>query len=173
MQKYIPELLAEINDNPELLTQMRGDASLTLLFKHAFDPEQKFILPEGDAPFKPDAAPIGMTPAILRQELRKLYVFMRKDLTPIRRETLYIQLLESIHPSEAKVLVAVKDQKLTELYPNITHQLVYENGFVQVPPPEVTSKPKKVVQDQITDSVTTQKRGRGRPKKSQGVTVSQ
>ena len=173
MQKYIPELLKEINDNPALLTQLRGDASLTLLFNYAFDPSQKFLLPEGDAPFKPDAAPIGMTPAILRQELKKLYVFCRADLKPVRRESLYLQLLEAVHPSEAAVLVAVKDQNLTGLYPNITHQLVFENGFVKVPPTEVTSKPKKVVKDQITDAVTVQKRGRGRPKKSEGVAVSQ
>jgi hypothetical protein len=172
MQKYIPELLKEINDNPALLTQMRGDASLTLLFKHAFDPSAKFVLPEGDAPYKPDAAPIGMTPATLRQELKKLYVFCRTDLKPVRRESLFIQLLESIHPSEAEVLVAVKDQDLPRLYPNITHQLVFENGFVQVPPPEVTSKPKKVVKDQITDAVTAVKRGRGRPKKELGVTAN-
>lgn len=171
MQKYIPELLKEINDNPALLTQLRGDASLTLLFGYAFDPSQKFILPEGDAPYKPDSAPIGMTPANLRMELKKLYVFCRTDLKAVRRESLYIQLLESIHPSEAEILVAIKDQDLPRLYPNITHQLVYENGFVKVPP-EVNSKPKKVVKDQITDAVTVQKRGRGRPKKDLGVTAN-
>jgi hypothetical protein len=172
MQKYIPEMLKEINDNPALIRNFLGDAALTLLFKHAFDPSAKFILPEGAPPYKEDAAPIGMTPAILKQELRRLYVFCRADLPPIRRETLFVQLLESVHPSEAKVLLAVKEQNLTDLYPNITHQMAFENGFIQAPPTEAANKPKKV-EDQITDAVTTQKRGRGRPKKESGVTANQ
>lgn len=155
MQKYLPEVLTEINENPALLQQMRGDVALTVLFKHAFNPEFKFILPEGEPPYKPDAAPLGMSYAVLRQEMRTFYVFCRADLKPAKREDLFIQLLENVHPSEAKLMIAVKDQNLTELYPNITHQLVYENGFVPNAPVPVTpvdlviekiekvSKPKK------------------------------
>lgn len=146
MTKYIPELLKEINENPKLLESMKGDASLTLLFKYAFDPEFKFVLPDGNAPYKPDSAPIGMTPALFKQELKRLYVFCRTDLPAIRRETLYIQLLENIHPSEAEILIAVKDQKLTKLYPKITHELVYTNGFVSALPPEKKTRKRKQVE---------------------------
>lgn len=139
MQKFIPEVLKEINETPSKIKDYKGDAALNLLFKHAFNPELKFELPEGTPPFKPDAAPIGMTPATFKQELRRLYVFCRKDLPAIRRESLYVQLLEAIHPTEAEVLNHVKDQNLTKLYKNITHKLVYEAGF-EVPPP--VEKPK-------------------------------
>lgn len=139
MQKFIPEMLAEINENPDLIKNYSGDAGLNLLFKHAFDPNLKFELPDGDPPYKMDAAPIGMTPANLKQELKRLYVFCRKDLPPLRRESLFIQLLEAVHPSEAEVLLAVKDQALTKKYKNITQKLVYETGF-QVPPPPVKEK---------------------------------
>ena len=165
MQKFIPEILSEINANPGLIAQYRGDASLSLLFKHAFDPSAKFVLPDGDPPYKLDAAPIGMTPANLRMELKKLYVFCRQDLPAIRRETLFVQLLEAIHPSEAKVLLALKDQDLTKLYPNVTHQMAFENGFTQVAPTEEPKKIKKV-KEKVTDVVTA-KPGRGRPKKVQ------
>jgi hypothetical protein len=171
MQKFIPEMLSEINANPGSIVRYRGEAALSLVFKHAFDPSAKFVLPEGDPPYKHDAAPIGMTPATLKQELRRLYVFCRKDLPAIRRETLFVQLLESVHPSEAKVLLALKDQDLTTLYPNITHQMAFENGFIQVPPTEEPKKIKKV-EEKITETVTTQKPGPGRPKKAQGVAVS-
>lgn len=135
MQKYLPELLTEINDNPTLLTKLKGDAALTILFQFAFDPAKKFLLPEGDPPYKPDAAPIGMSMGILRQELKRFYVFCRADLPAVRREDLFIQLLEGVHPSEAELLLSVKDQTLTKKYKKITHQLVYDLGFVQVPPP--------------------------------------
>lgn len=143
MQKFIPEILNEINEDPAKIQDYKGDAALNLLFKHAFNPELKFELPEGRPPFKPDAAPIGMTPATFKQELRKLYVFCRKDLPAIRRESLYVQLLEALHPSEAEVLIYAKDQNLTGLYKNITHKLVYESGFEVPAPPEKEEKPKK------------------------------
>jgi Family of unknown function (DUF6433) len=142
MQKYLPEELTEINANPSMLEQMRGNAALTTLFKHAFDPQFKFLLPEGEPPFKKDPAPMGMSYAILRQELRTFYVFCRADLPAIKREDKFIQLLENVHPSEAELLISIKDQTLTAQYPNITHQLVYDLGFVNNAPPE---KPKKVV----------------------------
>lgn len=140
MQKYLPELLKEINENPKLLENLRGDAALTLLFKHAFLPEFKFQLPEGTPPYKPDAAPIGMSPAILRQELKRLYVFCRTDINSVRKEALFIQLLEAVHPSEAEILLAVKDQTLHKKYPKINRKLVAANGFI---PPLPTKEPKE------------------------------
>lgn len=145
MVKYLPELLEEINKDPKILSTMKGDAALTLLFKHAFDPAFKFELPEGDPPYKEDAAPIGMSPGNLRMELKRFYVFCRKDLPAVRREDLFIQLLEGVHPSEAKLLLAIKDQTLDKMYKKITHQLVFENGFVTAPPPEKKAKEPKVV----------------------------
>lgn len=131
--KLITELLEDINADTSKIEQYKTNGALKLLFEHAFNPEKKFNLPDGDPPFKADAAPIGMSPGNLHMEMRKLYIFCREDLTSIRRETLFIQLLENIHPSETKVVLAVKDQKLTKLYPKITHKLVYEAGMVTVP----------------------------------------
>ena len=132
--KLITELLEDINADTSKLEHHKTNGALKLLFEHAFNPGKKFILPDGDPPFKGDAAPIGMSPGNLHMEMRKLYIFCREDLTSIRRETLFIQLLENVHPSEAKVVLAVKDQKLTKMYPKITHKLVYEAGMVTVEP---------------------------------------
>ena len=38
------------------------------------------------------------------------------DLSQTRREMMFINLLESVHPLEAEILVLVKDKKLTESY---------------------------------------------------------
>ena len=133
MAKYITEILQEINTDPKKIEQYKGIGALRLIFEHAFLEEKKFALPEGDPPFKKDAAPIGMTPANLYQETRKLYIFCRTDLKPLRKETLFVQLLENIHPSEAELVLAIKDQKLTKLYPKITHKLVAEAGFIPAP----------------------------------------
>ena len=135
MAKYITEILTEINDDPQLIEQYKSNAALRILFEHAFIPERKFILPEGEPPFKPDAAPLGMTPANLLMEMKKLYIFCREDLQPIRRESLFINLLENVHPEEAKLLLSVKEQKLSKLYKKITKKLVSDAGFIPVEKP--------------------------------------
>ena len=143
MKNFIPEALQELNDNPSLVSEYKNDAAMKLIFEYAYDPAKKFVLPDGDPPYREDSAPIGMNPAIFKQELRKLYVFCRQDLTPVRRETLFIQLLENMHPSESKVLLAIKDQNLSKLYKKLTHKFAFENGFISVPPPEKVKKEPK------------------------------
>jgi hypothetical protein len=64
-------------------------------------------------------------------EAKKLYVFCRADLKPIKREQLFIGLLEEVHPEEAVVLLAVKDQKLNKLYSKITRKLLEGAGIIQ------------------------------------------
>jgi len=150
--KLVTEMLAEINDNPATITKYKDNGALRLIFEHAFDPDKKFFLPEGDPPFKEDSAPIGMSPANLHMEAKKLYVFCREDLNKLRRESLFIQLLEGLHPLESKLILAIKDQKLTKMYPKITYKLVSET-FPSIPAPAV--KEKKVKNSQAPASGAT------------------
>jgi hypothetical protein len=138
--KLITEILSEIDKDPVKINSFKDNGALRLIFEHAFDPAKKFVLPEGEPPYKQDAAPIGMSPANLYMEARKLYVFCRADLTAIRRETLFIQLLENVHPSEAKLLLAIKEQNITKMYPNITHKMVSDT-WATIPAPVEKGKP--------------------------------
>ena len=153
MSKFITEMLSEINENPDAIVKYKNNAALKLTLEHAFNPEKKFVLPEGDPPYKEDAAPLGMSPGNFLMETRRLYVLCRKDLTDLKRETIFIEMLESFHPSESKVLLAIKDQNLGSLYPSITHQLSFDNGLVTVGPV-------------AEETVPVKKKGRGRPKKA-------
>lgn len=137
--RYLTEILTEINDDPKAIEKYKGNAALRLIFEHGFLPEKKFALPDGEPPYKKDAGPIGMSPANLYQEVRKLYIFCRTDLKQIRKETLFVQLLENVHPSEAELILAIKDQKLTKKYPKITHKLVADAGFIPAPPAKATA----------------------------------
>lgn len=133
MAKFITEMLEEINNDPKTLDKYKDNGALKLLFKHAFDKDHKFVLPEGDPPFKEDDAPLGMSPSNFAMETKRFYVFCRKDLTAPKRESLFISLLEGLHPSEAKVLLAVKEQKLHKLYPKVTAKLVAAAGMISLP----------------------------------------
>ena len=128
-------MLDEINKDPKSIAQFKDNFLLKVIFAHSFLPNYKFQLPEGEPPFKPAPQPIGMTDTNLFVECRRFYnVFVKAEVKPIKRESLFIGLLEGIHPEEAKILIAVKDQKLNKLYPKITWKLVSDAGIIPAPP---------------------------------------
>lgn len=138
MRKYVTQMLEEIQADPKAIELYKADVVLKIIFEYAFDPAKKMILPEGTPPYKPAVEPLGMTPTNLFGEMRRLYVFCRADLKPIKREGLFISMLEGCHPSEAEVLIAIKDQSLHKKYPKITRKLVSDAGFI--PPLEKKAK---------------------------------
>ena len=101
-----------VNDKVALLQQHVSDPVLIIL-KYAFDPNIKFLLPDGAPPYKP--CDFLDQESRLYSELRRLYLFVEggnPSLTKVKREFLFIQLLESIDKQDAELLVAVKDKKL-------------------------------------------------------------
>jgi hypothetical protein len=63
----------------------------------------------------------------LRREYQNLYHFVKggnDSLTTIRREMMFINLLQGLHPKESEILILVKDKKLEEKYPKITLDIV-------------------------------------------------
>ena len=61
MKKYLTEMLAEINSDPATINNYKDEFLLKVIFAHAFLPNYKFLLPEGEPPFKPAPEPMGMT----------------------------------------------------------------------------------------------------------------
>lgn len=144
MKKFITEILEDVNADITQLIKYKDNAALKKVFEYSFYPENKFILPETTPPFKRDPAPLGMSPSNFLMEIRRFYVFCREDLKPIKREQLFISLLEGLHPSEADLLLAIKDQNLSRLYPKITKQHLVDCGFLRSDIIEEDSKVKKV-----------------------------
>jgi hypothetical protein len=137
MRKYIVQILEEIQQNPKTIENYTNDVPLKTLFEYSFLPEKKMILPEGTPPYTPAPEPLGMTPTNLFTEMRKLYIFCRADLTPLKRETLFISFIEGLKEEEAKIIIAAKDQTLHKLYPKITRKLVSDAGFIPPLPKKV------------------------------------
>lgn len=131
MTLYITEVLEQVNNDIKALEKFKEDQALRIIFEYAFDETKKFLLPEGEPPYKPAVEPLGMTPANFRSETKKFYVYNRQDLKPLRREQLFIDLLEAVHPDEAKILLAIKDQKLNKLYSKITRKALESAGWLQ------------------------------------------
>jgi len=113
------------NDRIQFLRTHHPNTLLKTLLKYVYDPNISFALPPGSPPYKECEAVDNEN--MLYNEARRLYLFLEggnSDLNEIRRETLFIQLLESIDPDDAKLLIAVKDKKLP--YKGITEKVVRE-----------------------------------------------
>ena len=111
----------------EVLKEYESDALKSILIWN-FDDTVISIVPEGEVPYNPNEVPIGTDHTSLRREWKNLYHFVHggnPTLTPLRRETMFIQMLEGLHPEEGEILCLVKDKKLSSKY-KITREIVGE-----------------------------------------------
>lgn len=105
--------------------QENNSPALQTILKYAFDPSIVWDLPSGAPPYKP--CPYPAQEMRLMAEARRLYLFIKggnPNLNKIKREALYIELLESIHPDDAVLLNSVKEKKIP--YKGINVKLVKE-----------------------------------------------
>ena len=111
----------------EALKEHRNDALVSILIWN-FDETVVSMIPEGDVPFTPNDSPQGTDHTSLRREQRNLYHFVKggnDSLSKLRRESMFIQMLEGLHPREAEIMVLVKDKKLQTKY-KITKSAIAE-----------------------------------------------
>jgi hypothetical protein len=128
MKLSVAEILkkaSDMTDENQQINWLRQNNSVALesILRGAFDPAIKWQLPAGAPPYKPNDLVDQQNK--LYAECRKLYLFIeggKPDLKQVRRETLFIELLESVDPEDAKLLLAVKEKTLP--YPKITKELV-------------------------------------------------
>jgi hypothetical protein len=118
---------SEISSYPERVAFLRqhDGGPLRQILKFALDPNIVWDLPDTDPPYKPCIYPGQEN--ILMAESRRLYLFIRggnPNLKQVRREALYIELLETVHPDDAILLNHAKNKKLP--YKNLTVKLVNE-----------------------------------------------
>jgi len=115
-------------EKAKLLNKHNSQALRSLLIWN-FDDSVISMLPEGEVPYTPNDAPIGTDHTRLEQEYRGLYRFVKggaDKLPSLKRESMFVQLLEGLSAEEAELLVLVKDKKLTSKYKRITRSTVAE-----------------------------------------------
>ena len=126
----------------KLLRDNNSDALRKILIVN-FDPSIESALPDGDVPYKPNEAPPGTEHSRLSTEHRILYYFVKggaDDLSSLKRETMFVGLLEGLHESEAEVVCLAKDKNLKKKY-RITENVVKE-AFPQIQWGNRTAPPK-------------------------------
>ena len=116
--------------------QKYSDLSLKIVLKWNFDTSITSALPEGEVPYTgydQQTTKGGTLTTKISQEVRRMHESGSFSLgssdqeghTTIRRETMFINILEGLHPLEAEIVVLVKDGKLEDRY-KITKDVVAE-----------------------------------------------
>lgn len=97
------------------LLQKNSSASLKLLLGYALDKAVYWLLPPGEPPYRPLPKSADQE-GKLYSECRSLIYLIGspegKALTQTKREQVFLQILESIDPDDAKLLLRVKDKKI-------------------------------------------------------------
>ena len=134
MDLLISEILEKVSkvktkkEKVTILQQYNHDA-LRMVIKSSFDPKIEWALPDGDVPYTRNDAPEGTEHSSLSYESRKLSHFIKgadNQISQNKRETMFVQMLEGLHESEAAVLVAAKDKKLHQMYKGLSKNVVVE-----------------------------------------------
>jgi len=102
----------------EVLKQYSFDGLKAILIWN-FDDTVISMVPEGEVPYERNEVPVGTDHTSLRKEWKNLYHFVKggnDSLSQTRRETMFIQMLEGLHPQEADILCLVKDKALASRY---------------------------------------------------------
>tara|TARA_B100001113_G_scaffold255474_1_gene210761 strand:+ start:290 stop:757 length:468 start_codon:yes stop_codon:yes gene_type:complete len=116
-----------------LLRENNSQALRSLLIWN-FDESVISMLPEGEVPYTPNDAPVGTDHTRLEQEAKGLYRFVKggqDSLKSLKRESMFVQLLEGLSAEEAELLCLIKDGQLNTKYKRITKAVVSE-AFPQI-----------------------------------------
>ena len=114
------------------LLQEYNTNALRMLLIINFDDSVVSMLPPGNVPYTPNEAPEGTEHTILEKEARLLHHFFKggSNVSQVKREQMFVQMLEGLNAGEAEALIKAKDKQIgkrwkitkacvTEAYPSI------------------------------------------------------
>jgi len=137
MQLSFTEILTAVdqeenrNEKIEILRKNYKPAMVNL-FQSVFDPNVKWLLPKG--PIKYTPTDYNDVEGRLFQESKKLYLFVEggnPSLSDERRLHLFMQVLESVTPADAELMIEFKDKHMP--FKSVTPDLVNEAIGTQFP----------------------------------------
>ena len=128
----IPQILemvhkAKTREQKSQILKDNDEFALQAVLQTAFHPDVEWLLPKGTPPYVA-MPPSNDTPKGLYSEVKKFYLFVKggdsETINTVKREQLFIQMLETLDPTEAKLVIDLKDRKITGKYKGLTYKLV-------------------------------------------------
>jgi hypothetical protein len=115
---------AKTRDEKREILKSRDNYATRALLQLNFHPDVKWHIPKGSPPYTPSQE-ADSTEGSIHFEVKKLNYFVKgggHDLSMLKRESMYVQLLERVAAKDAKLLISVKDQNLS--YKGLSYKLV-------------------------------------------------
>lgn len=117
MQVSLAEFLAKVGKlsrTQEKINALKANDSIPLrvILQGCYDPKLEWLLPPGAPPYTPNA--LVDQEGVLIRECTKLRYFIKgfhDNLVPLKREAMFLQLLENVSPKDAELLCIIKDKK--------------------------------------------------------------
>jgi hypothetical protein len=137
MELSLHEIFTEVSEessiNKKSAILLEHDSQgLQIFLRCVFDDKVTWLVPDSKPPYEPNDAPEwDLADSRLEQEALKIGRFIQvdgqtplqgRDITRTRREQLFIQVLEGLHPTEADLLMSGVKKKLK--YKGLTKRVV-------------------------------------------------
>jgi hypothetical protein len=132
--------VSKLKKREEKVNALRNNNTFPVrtVLQGAFDPRIKWLLPEGTPPYKVND--LVDQENVLIRDSRKLIYFVEgsgHNLKPLKRETMFVEFLESLAPKDAELILSIKEKKLP--FKGITEDIVRE-AFPELFPAQETKK---------------------------------
>lgn len=145
MKLLLSEVLEQVDKaktKEEKIKILKSNESPALrgIMRINFDTSVNMALPEGTPPYnKITDVPIGEQQTKLISEYRRFYIWLdpKINLTRMKKESLFIEMLEGLHHSEAELICLAKDKKLHTKYKTVKEDLIREVFPATLPPKQV------------------------------------
>jgi len=108
------EKVGKLKRTQEKIDAIAANDSLPLriILQACYDPNVVWHLPEGAPPYKVND--LQDQEGVLVREAQKLTYFIKgfhENLAQVKRESMFVQLLENVSPKDAELLCLIKDKK--------------------------------------------------------------
>ena len=118
--------ISKLKKKEDKVNALKANDSFVIrtVLQAAFDPRIKWNLPPGNPPFKKND--LVDQENVLIKDARKLVYFVEggPNLKPIKRETMFIEFLESLAPADADMILSIKEKKFP--FKGLTEDMVRE-----------------------------------------------
>lgn len=129
------ENVGKLKKKEDKINALRNNPTFPVktVLQAVFDPRIVWLLPPGEPPYK--VTDLVDQENVFIRDCRKLVYFVQgphPNLAQAKRESMFIEMLETICPKDAKLLVSIKDKKLP--FKGITEDIV-RAAYPEIFPP--------------------------------------
>ena len=113
---------AKTREEKRQILKDRENFATKAILQLNYHPDVKWKIPKGAPPYTPNE---NQADASLHYEVKKLDYYVDPsphNLPKLRREAMFVQLLERLTPKDAKLLIDMKDKKIS--YKGLSYKLV-------------------------------------------------